>query len=121
MTKTCQTICKQGDIFMARLEKDEKNGSLQYGIRPVVVVSNNAANKFSPIITILPITSSKTKKKIPTHVDVKDCGLSKQSTILAEQIISISKTNLIHKMGSIKETMYENQLKKALQIQLGLN
>ena len=46
------TSCKKGDIFMADLPKDE--GSLQYGTRPVLVISNNYADSHSPFITIIP-------------------------------------------------------------------
>lgn len=116
--ETNKTICKQGDIFMAKLPTDKK-GSLQSGIRPVVVVSNNNANRFSPVITIIPMTSA-TKKKIPTHITVEDCGLEMKSIILAEQIMSINKTSLGKKIGSLKKTIYEAQLKKALQTQLGI-
>lgn len=52
---------------MADLPKD-KGGSLQSGFRPVIIVSNNLANEYSSVITILPMTSRTEKKKMPTHV-----------------------------------------------------
>ena len=112
-------LCRNGDIFMAKLpEKTE--GSLQAGTRPVLVVSNNKANRHSPVINILPITGSRTKNRLPTHVEIEDCGLTKRSLILAEQITSINKESLMKKMGSIRMTPYEQKVRKALEIQLSL-
>ena len=49
-------MCRIGDIYTAELDADIE-GSLQSGIRPVLIISNNKANEFSPVITIIPITS----------------------------------------------------------------
>lgn len=111
--------CKNGDIYMADLPLD-REGSLQSGYRPVIVVSNNFANAYSPVITVLPMTSKTGKKKLPTHVMIENCGLSRRSVALAEQIMSINKTQLREKMGSISATTYAEKLKKAMAIQLGL-
>lgn len=78
-------MCRRGDIYIARLDKDAE-GSLQSGNRPVLVVSNDMANKHSPVITVVPITSQMGKRKLPTHVRIEDCGLPKPSIVLGEQI-----------------------------------
>lgn len=111
--------CKNGDIYMADLPDDEK-GSLQSGIRPVVVVSNDKANQYSPVITILPMTSNLAKRRLPTHVTIEACGLGTKSLVLAEQITTINKTNLRRRIGSIKATAYETELRRAMAIQLDL-
>ncbi len=111
---------KNGDIFMAALPIDNE-GSLQSGKRPVLVVSNDLANRFSPVVTILPITGSTSKHKLPTHVDITaDCGLKKKSLVLAEQIMSINKKSLGRRIGSIANTDYEPKVKRAMEIQLCL-
>ena len=51
-------------------------GSIQSGMRPVVIVSNNAANKFSPVITAVPLTSNLRKTALPTHVLLCESGLN---------------------------------------------
>lgn len=104
---------------MARLD-EETEGSLQAGIRPVLIVSNDKANEHSSVITVIPITSRLEKKKLPTHVYVQNCGLKKTSVILGEQILSINQSRLSHKIGSIKETVYEERVKRAIRIQLNL-
>lgn len=110
---------KKGDIYMAALP-DDTDGSLQSGTRPVIIVSNNLANKHSPVITVIPMTAQISKKKLPTHAVIENCGLEKKSIVLAEQIMSINKKSLGRKMGSIAETVYESEVKKAMRVQLSL-
>lgn len=74
-------------------------GSVQGGIRPVVVISNGLNNKFSPTVNVLPITS-KTKTKIPVHVDIGiECGLEVESIVLTEQMLTINKFQLTNLIG----------------------
>ena len=63
-------MCKRGDIYY--VDFGEKAGSKQVGIRPVLVVSNNKANKHSPpVVTVVPLSARVWKKKyIPTHVQI---------------------------------------------------
>ncbi len=112
-------MCKIGDIYMATLDTDSE-GSLQSGMRPVLIVSNDKANEFSPVITIIPITSRLGKKRLPTHVYMTSCGLARPSIALAEQITSINKSRLTKKVGSIKQTIYEEQIKNAIEVQLSM-
>lgn len=108
---------RKGDIYMADLGEDE--GSLQAGLRPVIIVSNDAANEHSPVITIIPMTT-KRKKRLPTHVYIQDCGLPRPSLALAEQITSINKSRMTTKMGSIQQTIYEKQVTAAIKVQLSM-
>ena len=113
-----------GGIYLADL--GESKGFIQGGVRPVVVVSNQANNKFAPIVNVLPITSSKTKKNMPVHVDIdKECGLLTDSVVLTEQIQTINKTQLLKlicicsedKMVEIAQAiMLQAQLLDALQL-----
>ena len=83
-------------------------------------ISNDMANKFSPVVTVIPVTSKVKKKKLPTHVHLNDCGLDGPCTAMAEQITSIDKDRLGKWIGSIKNTDYEGQIKRAVRIQLDL-
>jgi|UPI0004B2FDD9 mRNA-degrading endonuclease toxin of MazEF toxin-antitoxin module len=103
-------MCRNGDIYITRLDM-QPEGSLQAGIRPVIVISNDMANKFSPVVTVIPVTSKVKKKKLPTHVHLNDCGLDGPCTAMAEQITSIDKDRLGKWIGSIKNTDYEGQIK----------
>lgn len=113
-------MCRFGDIYMAKLDKDAE-GSLQSGMRPIVVVSNNMANKHSPVISIIPLSGKLKKRNLPTHVFVENCGLPRPSIVLAEQVTALNQSRLGRKIGSIVDTKYEIKVKKALAIQLNLS
>ena len=53
-------MCNIGDIYYAVLPVI-KGSQVQQGVRPVLIVSNNKANQYSPIITVIPLTSSVNK------------------------------------------------------------
>ena len=110
-------MCKVGDIFLAELFA---GGNVQSGIRPVIVVSNDKANTFSPVITVIPVTGNIEKKPLPTHVYMRNCGLAKPCIALGEQVTSINKDQLVKRLGSIKQTVYEKQIRNALRVQFGM-
>ena len=114
-----QRTIKRGDIFFADL--NPVVGSEQGGIRPVLVISNNTENRYSPTIIIAPITSrTHTKAKLPTHTEVKDCDkLDKDSIILLEQIRTIDKQRLKQYMGMMPDSIMA-RVDKALAISISL-
>ena len=109
---------KRGEIYLVNL--GNQKGSIQSGKRPVIVISNNMNNKYSPTVNVLPITS-KTKNNIPVHVSIGiESGLTEKSTVLVEQNIPINKTQIIKYVGKCnKYKMYE--IEKALLIQNGID
>ena len=57
---------RRGEIYIADL--DPSCGSEQGGVRPVVILQNNAGNYFCPTLIVAPITSRVYKKpNQPTH------------------------------------------------------
>ena len=88
---------KRGDIIIADLGQHET--SVQSGIRPCVVMSNNMANKHSPVITVVPLTSKIRKKQyLPTHVFLngyRNTGLDRHSLALCEQITSVAYSDIL--------------------------
>ncbi|MFB3813151.1 MAG: type II toxin-antitoxin system PemK/MazF family toxin [Terriglobales bacterium] len=111
----------RGEVFMADLEPVE--GSEQGGTRPVVVVSRDAINKFSPVVVICSITKAENKKKIyPSHVKVQAGagGLKMDSIVVCEQVRAISKTRLKDQLGKFdRPTM--TSIEAALRITLDLS
>lgn len=116
-------MCKRGDIYFADFG-DNFETRKQSGIRPVVVVSNNKANQYSPVITVVPLTSKIHKKRfLPTHVYIPDAaghGLSCGSIALAEQIESLDKNKLLEKKGAIADEAVMEEITKAIQVQIGV-
>ena len=110
---------KKGDIYYAYL--DSGIGSEQYGCRPVLIVQNNVGNKFSPTVIVASITSSTTKKALPTHVRLpkSSFGIPEDSVILTEQIYTIDKARLFGYIGHLDSTFTEI-VDKALSCSLGI-
>ena len=109
---------KRGDIYLYDFGTENK-GSLQSKRRAVVVVSNAKNNRFSSVVLVCPITSSQTKKNLPTHlkVDYTKAGLLKESIVLCEQIHSIEKCKLKKFIGSLTVDD-KKKLNKALEISI---
>ena len=114
-------MCKRGDIYFVNF--GDKTGSEQGGIRPALVVSNNKANRHSPVVTVIPLSARVWKKRhLPTHVQIplnKSVGLDKPSMALAEQVETLDKTKLGEKIGKITDTLLMDAITVALQIQIG--
>ena len=120
MTDT--TYIRRGDIYYVNLGSGSaRQGSIQHGIRPCVVCGNNLQNKYSEVIMISPITSSRKKKPIPTHLELKaeECNLKVDSTVLFEQIITIQKSQLLGKVASLSDDIME-KVNDKLKISFGL-
>lgn len=78
----------RGDIFF--IAHSPVSGSEQGGHRPGVIVSNDLANRYSPNVEVVFLTSQE-KKPMPTHVPVQ-CKVP--STALCENIQTVSKERL---------------------------
>lgn len=92
-------------------------GSVQCGIRPAIIVSNDFGNKCSTILTVVP-TTSKDKPLIPTHFLIH---LGIPTTILCEQIVTISKKQVLYPVNEHSLTSIEKQvLDMKLLVALGL-
>ncbi len=109
-----------GEIYWAQLPHNV-NSSVQSGLRPVLVVSNNTCNRFSPVITVVPLTSKQKSKHLPTHVTFCGEGLLRESQILCEQILSIDKKLLDRRIGIIQNEEILKQIICALMVQLNMN
>ncbi|MDR1101016.1 MAG: type II toxin-antitoxin system PemK/MazF family toxin [Clostridiales bacterium] len=96
---------KKGDIYYADLSPTK--GSEQGGVRPVIVVQNDVGNEHSPTTIIVPLTSKTDKPSLPTHIKIynNNWGLSRNSTVLAEQVRVVDKTRLLSKIGRIDACM----------------
>lgn len=110
----------RGAVFYVDLGNDT-GSSLQNSVRPAVIVSNEACNTHSSIITICAISSRMTKAKIPTHVFLSKTrnNLPMDSICLCEQPISIPKKELREYVTTISSGDME-RISSALKIQLAL-
>ena len=113
-------VIKRGDIFYADLRP--VIGSEQGGIRPVIILQNDAGNRYSPTVICAAITSKMNKAKLPTHVplDGRKCELEKDSVILLEQIRTIDKSRLREKVCHLNCSLIQRG-DRALRISLSLD
>jgi mRNA interferase MazF len=112
-------MIKRGEIYFAQL--NPVIGSEQGGMRPVLVVQNDIGNQHSPTTIVLAITSQINKAKLPTHIEIKaaEYGLEKDSVILAEQVRTIDKSRLKHRLALLGSEIMR-QVEQALIISMGL-
>ena len=106
---------------MARLEPVE--GSEQGGTRPIIVVSRDAINAYSPVVLAVPCTTYRQGKRIfPTQVLIKasDSGLSRDSIAMADQVRVLAKTKLLNLLSNLSAVSLR-ELNKALAIALDLS
>ena len=105
---------KKGEVYYTDLPK--RGRSIQHGIRPVVIVSNDIGNHYSEVVLVAPITS-RNKTKLPTHVEIK---LGRKSTILCEQLTTVHKSKLYNKLHTLSEEEM-SALDGALCVSLGIS
>ncbi|MCC8073364.1 MAG: type II toxin-antitoxin system PemK/MazF family toxin [Clostridiales bacterium] len=109
----------RGDMYYADLGRGI--GSEQKGYRPVLVIQNDAGNRYSPTVIIASITSKVgVKAKLPTHHFVSiESGLEAPSIVLLEQIRTIDKKRLDSYIGHLSNTHIDG-INKSLAISVGL-
>lgn len=114
-------IIERGDILLVNLEPTK--GSEQGKIRPCLVIQDNTANKYSPTTIIAAITSSFSDKPYPTEVKIStnESGLPKESTILLNQIRTISLNDRVIKKLSKLSPNKMNEVNQAIKNSLGLD
>lgn len=93
------------------------SGSEQFADRPAVVVSNDENNKHSGVIEVVYMTTQP-KTDLPTHVTVRSTG--RISTVLCEQVSSVSVDRVNNYIGQVSEQEMKN-IDIALMISLQLN
>ena len=94
---------RRGDIYYADLRPVV--GSEQGGVRPVLIIQNDAGNRHSPTVICAAITSRMNKAKLPTHVELSaaECDITKDSVVLLEQIRTIDKQRLKERVCHLDE------------------
>jgi mRNA interferase MazF len=93
-------VIRRGDVFMVNL--DPVIGSEVGKTRPAIVLQNDLANRTSPTVTVVPL-SSKVDRVFPFQVLIPagEGGLERASKALCEQIRTLSTRRLVHNLGSL--------------------
>lgn len=110
---------KRGNVILTDLEPVK--GSEQGKTRPCLVIQNDIGNSVSPTTIVAAITS-KTEKEYPfmVHIQKSEGNLPKDSTILLNQLRTISiEHRIIKKIGTLKPSIMK-KVDEALKISLAL-
>lgn len=84
---------KRGEIYLVAL--DPVLGSETGKTRPAIVLQNDLANRSSPTVTIVPLTSSVDRcHPFQVLLPAEQTGLPKESKALCEQIRTVSRQRL---------------------------
>jgi mRNA interferase MazF len=108
---------KRGEMFYISRGGASYNGSEQHADRPAVVVSNNKNNENSNVVEVVYMTTQP-KTDLPTHVTIRSTG--RISTVLCEQVYSVSTERIGTYIGEATDKEMEN-IDIALMISLQLD
>lgn len=105
LTSSLGEQVKRGDVFFTSLPTSIEE-STQTNSRPCLILQNDMGNAHSSNVIVAAITS-KSKPPLPVHIiieETKSSGLLQKSTIMLEQIFTISKERLGRKMGHLTDS-----------------
>ena len=110
---------RRGEIYFAAL--DPTVGAKAQKTRPVVVVSNNAANRASSVVTVVPLTSN-VARVFPFEVllPAVRTGLGKDSKAMAQQVRILDKARLNARPAGQLQAADAQALDAALRLHLAL-
>ena len=119
-------IPKQYEIWFAELG-NHYGTSVQSGNRPVLVISNDMANRNSPIITVIPMSSKLKKLELPVHIPFtgRDCEMLRdegleESILLVEQITTIDKMVLCNRLCRVTSARKKQEIEAAVKKQFAM-
>ena len=87
---------KRGEVWWVSFEPSV-GGEIRK-VRPAIIVSNDAANKFLNRVQVVPVTT-KTDRVYPSEVLVTIGG--KQGKAMADQLATVSKVRLSKRIGPL--------------------
>lgn len=123
MKKNMDLVIVRGDIIYVDLGQ-HPGTSVQSGIRPCIVLSNNISNKHSTILNVFPLTTQIKEYPVHVHLSRKNIKgyLKNDSDFLGEQPATIGKNQVIRKIGHISENSdVMKKIMDAIVVQLGLS
>lgn len=112
----------QWSVFSVDL--DPTLGSEQAGRRPVLIVSRESANAVLPVVSAIPLTTRKPRRRIyPNEALVAkgQAGLKRDSVAMAHQLRSLSKTRLGRRIGHLDDPDVRDEVRSAMRTQLDLD
>lgn len=110
---------KRGEIYLYDFGTNE--GSIQSGVRPVLIIQCDEGNAASTTTIVAAMTRVAKRTYLPTHI-ILDNGLEtgKPSMVMLEQIRTVNQSDLIRRVGVVEDKEIERYIDKAIRVGLGL-
>ena len=110
---------KRGEIYLVNF--DPAVGSEIQKTRPAIILQNDLGNEYSATTIVAAITAASGGHRYPTEVGIAhgQGGLDRDSLIVLNQLRTVDKSRLIHKLGSASKSTMQ-AVGAALLISLGV-
>ena len=112
-----ETSVKRYDIYLYNF--GENKGSIQSGLRPVLVIQDDRMNANSPTTIVAAITTAAKKLYLPSHVFLgQEYGLEQPSMVMMEQLRVVNQADLSQYIGQVSDDhtrrIIANSIKKTM-------
>ena len=113
-------IVKRGEIYLYNFGAS-CDGSIQNGLRPVLVIQCNEGNNASPTTVIAAITTAAKKQYLPTHILLgPNFGLDEPSMAMLEQLKTVNQKDLTKYIGIVDNSLILKKIDTGLKKSMGL-
>ena len=100
MNNITERKVKRGEIYL--YDFGDNKGSVQSGIRPVLIIQCDEGNQKSTTTIVASITTVIKKRYLPSHIILGDkFGLKEPSMVMLEQIRTVNKSELGNYIGFV--------------------
>lgn len=110
-------ICRRGEVWLVNFNPGR--GSEQKGVRPALIVQNDVGNQYAATTIVAAITTTLRKYPVTVLLNRSEGGLKEPSMINLAQLLTIDKTRLMKRLGSLKAEKVR-EIDAAIGISLGL-
>ncbi len=110
---------KRFDIVTCDLPYTTETSRVLRGLHPAIVISNDHVNAYSPVVTVIPMTSKMKRLDMPTHVPLNGFGLRKPGMALCEQLQSVDRDTIGQYIGTVDDPQVRSAIVRAVGVQLG--
>ena len=113
MKRVTIDVPRFGEIYLYNFGR--RRGSVQAGLRPVMILQTAQYRSKSPVVVIAAITSVIKKIDLPFHVVLPEVDyLPKESMVLLEQLHTVPKNTLGPYCGRITDSQTKKQIREGL-------
>jgi mRNA interferase MazF len=115
-----KTTVNRGDIWAVNL--DPIVGAEMNKRRPCLVVSNDTANKYAPLATVVPVTTTAPSRPYPFMVEIPEsANMPELSWVHCGQIRTVDRERRFGKYYTSLDAETMRKVDRALRVQLDLD